>query len=68
MISKEVIDKNDKSISLDFLLKEVLIQNNKIRWYYTFRITQKEINREINKECAEGIVKDNNDINEYFLI
>ena len=30
-------------------------------------LTQKEINREINKECADGIIKENDTINELFF-
>ena len=30
-------------------------------------LTEKEINREKNKECAEGIENDMNDINEHFF-
>ena len=62
------IDKNDKSNIIKFLIERGIDSEHKNKNGITpLELTQKEINREINRECAEGIETETNDINEYFF-
>ena len=62
------IDKNDKSNIIKFLIERGISSEHQNKDGITpLELTQKEINREINRECAEGIEKENNDVNEYFF-
>ena len=62
------VDKNDKSDIIKFLIERgINTEQVNMAGITPLELTQKEMNREFNKECAEDIVKDNNDINEYFF-
>jgi len=61
-------DKNDKSEIIKFLIERgINTEQLNVAGLTTLELTQKEINREINKECAEDIQQDTADINEYFF-
>ena len=62
------VDKNDKSEIIKFLIERgINTEQLNVAGLTTLELTQKEINREINKECAEDIQQDTADINEYFF-
>jgi hypothetical protein len=62
------IDDKDKSNIIKFLIERGIdTEQVNLDGLTPLELTEKEMNREINKECAEGIENDNNNINEYFF-
>ena len=62
------IDDKDKSNIIKFLIERGIdTEQVNLDGITPLELTEKEINREINRECAEGIENDNNDINEHFF-
>ena len=61
-------DKRDKSSIIKFLIERgISIDQKNNNGITPLELTQKEINRELNKECAENIRQENNDIIEFFF-
>ena len=62
------IDDKDKSNIIKFLIERGIdTEQVNLDGLTPLELTEKEMNREINKECAEGIENDNNNINEHFF-
>ena len=62
------IDDKDKSNIIKFLIERGIdTEQVNLDGITPLELTEKEINREKNKECAEGIENDMNDINEHFF-
>ena len=62
------LDRSSKRDIIRFFIERGLNTEQKNKAGITpLELTQKEINREINKECSDGIVKENDTINELFF-
>jgi hypothetical protein len=62
------INNTDKSNIIKFLIERgINTEQLNLAGLTPLELTQKEMNRELNKECAEDIEQDNSDITEYFF-
>jgi len=62
------IDDKDKSNIIKFLIERGIdTEQVNLDGLTPLELTEKEMNREKNRECAEGIENDNNNINEHFF-
>ena len=62
------LNKNEKNDIIRFLIERgISTEQLNGSGISPLELTQREINREINLECANGIEKDNNDIQEFFF-